>query len=107
MQNHRNQMVEQQVRAWEVLDPAVLDAMQTIPREKFLPEKYNNIAHSDVAFKLSSEFELPSPSVQGKILQALQLQQDDAIYQIGVGTGYLTACLAFLGGHVTVCDANE
>jgi len=107
MLNHREQMVEQQVRAWEVLDPAVLDAMSNISREAFLPEKYKNIAHADVSFQLRNNFTLPSPSVQGKILQALQILHNDAILQIGAGCGYLTACLAYLGGHVTVCDADE
>lgn len=107
MQNDRTQMVEQQVRAWDVLDPAVLDAMQTIPRDAFLPEKLKNLAYSDVAFNIRPDFQLPSPSVQGKILQALELEKDDSIYQIGVGTAYLSVCLAFLGGHVTVTEGNE
>ena len=107
MQNYREQMVEQQVRAWEVLDPAVLDAMMSISRESFLPEKYKGIAHADVNFQIHAEFNLPSPSVQGKILQALQILHNDAILQIGAGSGYLSACLAYLGGHVTVSDANE
>jgi len=107
MQNHREQMVEQQVRAWEVLDPAVLDAMSNIARENFLPEKYKNIAHADVSFALRPNFNLPSPSVQGKILQALQILHNDSILQIGAGSGYLTACLAFLGGHVNLIDADN
>ena len=107
MQNFREQMVEQQVRAWEVLDPAVLDAMMSISRENFLPEKYKSIAHADVNFQLHADFNLPSPSVQGKILQALQILHNDAILQIGAGSGYLSACLAYLGGHVTVNEADE
>ncbi len=107
MQNIREQMVEQQVRAWEVLDPAVLDAMMSISREAFLPEKYKGIAHADVNFQLHTDFNLPSPSVQGKILQALQILHNDAILQIGAGCGYLSACLAYLGGHVTVNEADE
>ncbi len=107
MQTQREQMVEQQVRAWEVLDPAVLDAMATISREHFLPKKFKNIAHADVSFKIRKDFSLPSPSVQGKILQALQILHNDSILQIGSGCGYLSACLAYLGGHVTVCDADE
>ena len=107
MQSQREQMVEQQVRAWEVLDPAVLDAMASISRENFLPEKYKNIAHADVSFKIRDDFNLPSPSVQGKILQALQILHNDAILQIGAGCGYLSACLAYLGGHVTVSEAAE
>ena len=107
MQSQREQMVEQQVRTWEVLDPAVLDAMLSISRETFLPEKYKNIAHADVGFQIRSDFNVPSPSVQGKILQALQILHNDAILQIGAGSGYLSACLAYLGGHVTVSDADE
>ncbi len=107
MQSQREQMVEQQVRAWEVLDPAVLDAMASISRENFLPQKYKNIAHADVSFKIRDDFNLPSPSVQGKILQALQILHNDAILQIGAGCGYLSACLAYLGGHVTVSEETQ
>jgi protein-L-isoaspartate(D-aspartate) O-methyltransferase len=103
----REQMVEQQVRTWEVLDPAVLDVMQNIPREHFLPEKFKLLANSDTAFNIRPDFMLPSPSVQGRILQALEINDNDSILQIGAGCGYLTACLRQLGGDVTVIDANE
>jgi len=106
MLNPIEQMVEQQIRAWEVLDPAVLDAMQNVSREHFLPKKYKKLAHTDVSFELRNDFTLPCPSVQGKILQALQVTQKDAIYQIGAGIGYLSACLAFLGGHVTLTESD-
>lgn len=107
MQLQRDQMVEQQVRAWEVLDPAVLDAMQSIPRDSFLPEKLKTLANSDVSFQLKPDFLLPCPSVQGKILQTLELEHEDSVYLIGAGSGYLAACLAFLGGHVTISEADE
>jgi len=106
MLNQREQMVEQQVRAWEVLDPAVLDIMQSIPREHFLPEKLKKLAHADSAFQLRPDFKMPCPSVQGKILQALELHGNDTIHQIGAGSGYLSACLAALGGHVCISDVD-
>ncbi|MBT8141988.1 MAG: hypothetical protein HKN88_05630 [Gammaproteobacteria bacterium] len=107
MQDACEQMVEQQVRAWEVLDPAVLDAMHNIPREEFLPEKFKRLAHSDASLAIRDDFLLPCPSVQGKILQALELEENDPVLLLGGGVGYLATCLAFLGGTVTVCDADE
>jgi len=103
----REQMVDQQVRTWDVLDPAVLDVMQNIPREHFLPKKFKLLANSDIAFNIHPDFMLPSPSVQGKILQALEINENDSILQIGTGCGYLTACLSQLGGDVTVIDADD
>ena len=105
--NQRDQMVDQQVRTWDVLDPAVLDVMQSTPRENFLPEKLKNFSNSDVALNIRTDFQLPSPSVQGKILQALDINDDDAIYQLGAGCGYLSACLSQLGGHLNVSDTSE
>lgn len=105
-QNQRTQMVEQQVRAWEVFDPAVLDAMQNIPREEFLPEKFRNLGNSDLELDIRPGFLLPCPSVQGKVIQALEIEENDAIYQIGLGSGYLASCLAYLGGHLTTAEAD-
>lgn len=106
-QTTSEQMVMQQVRTWEVLDDDVLDVMQSVPREMFLSDKFAAFAHTDCAFQIRDNFLLPPPSVQGKILQALSIESDDSILQIGAGSGYLSACLAELGGFVYVVDEDQ
>jgi len=106
-QSPQTQMVEQQVRAWEVLDTDVLETMQNIPRENFFPDRLKAFAHTDSSFTIDNGFLIPSPSVQGKVLQALSLDPIDTILQIGAGSGYLTACLAELGSHVCTMDAEN
>lgn len=101
------QMVKQQVRTWEVFDEDVLDVMQAVPRAAFLPEKFAPFAYTDSSFQLYPEFLLPSPSVQGKILQALAIESDASVLQIGAGCGYLSACLAELGGFINTVDKDE
>jgi len=101
------QMIEQQVRAWEVFDEDVLEVMQVVPRENFLPEKFAAFAYTDSSFLIHADFLLPAPSVQGKILQALDLNSDSTVLQIGVGSGYLSACIAELSKTITIVDQSE
>jgi len=101
------QMVDQQVRTREVFDDDVLDVMQSVPREKFLNGKFASFAHTDSSFQIRENFLLPAPSVQGKVLQALSIESDASILQIGAGCGYLSACLAELGGYVYIADKDS
>jgi protein-L-isoaspartate(D-aspartate) O-methyltransferase len=111
--NHMNQteleqarfnMIEQQIRPWDVLDQRVLDTMQMIPRENFVPEQYRSLAFADTNIPLGHDQVMMAPNVEGRLLQALAIQPDDTILEIGTGSGYLTACLARLGRHVTSID---
>jgi protein-L-isoaspartate(D-aspartate) O-methyltransferase len=107
----RFNMVEQQIRPWDVLNPRVLDVISEIPREIFTPEKYRNIAYTDTRIPLG-EYEdttitMVNPNINGRILQALNVQDNDLVLEIGTGSGYLTACLAKLGRHVDSVDINE
>ena len=107
----RFNMVEQQVRPWDVLNPRVLAVISEIPRENFTPDAYKNLAYVDTRIPLGS-FEdhpcnMPNPILQGRILQELDVQDDDVVLEIGTGSGYLTACLAKLGRHVDSVDINE
>lgn len=107
----RFNMVEQQVRPWDVLNPRVLAVIGEIPREQFAPEKYKNLAYVDTRIPLGSYEEQPctmaNPTIDGRILQELDVQDEDLILEIGTGSGYLTACLAKLGRHVDSVDINE
>ena len=107
----RFNMVEQQVRPWDVLNPRVLAVISEIPRENFAPEKYKTLAYVDTRIPLGSFEEhscsMANPNIDGRILQELDIDDDDLILEIGTGSGYLTACLAKLGRHVDSVDINE
>ena len=107
----RFNMVEQQVRPWDVLNPRVLDVIREIPRENFAPDEYRNLAYVDTRIPLGSYEDHPcnmaKPIIDGRILQELDIQDEDLILEIGTGSGYLTACLAKLGRHVDTVDINE
>lgn len=90
----RFNMIEQQIRTWEVLDTRVLDLLHQVPREEFVPAAYRNVAYSDIAIPIAHGQEILHPKYQAHILQALNLQETDTVLEIGTGTGYLTALLA-------------
>ena len=93
----RQQMVDQQIRTWEVLDPRVLDVFATVPREAFVPPKYRELAFADAAIPIGFGQSMLAPKIQGRILQALSVAPADTVLEIGSGNGYLSACLSLLG----------
>ena len=97
----RFNMVEQQVRPWEVLDYRVLDVLRSVPRESFVPERFRRAAYADLQIPLPHEQVMMEPRVEARLLQALDLQPQDSALEIGTGTGYLSACMAGLAGRVT------
>ena len=100
----RFNMIEQQVRPWEVLDQRVLDTMKRIPREAFVPERYRSLAFADTCIPLGHGQVMMAPKVEGRMLQALAITPQDRILEIGTGSGYVSACLATLGRQVTSID---
>lgn len=100
----RTQMLGQQLRAWEVLDERVLRAFAETPREDFVPREYRDLAFADVEIPLAHGQKMLAPKVEGRILQALQVEPIDDVLVVGTGTGYLTACTARLAKHVTSID---
>jgi protein-L-isoaspartate(D-aspartate) O-methyltransferase len=92
----RRQMVEQQIRTWEVLDPRVLDAILQVPREAFVPPGYREMAFADAPIPIGHGQSMLAPKLQGRILQALAPAPTDSVLEVGTGTGYLTACLGLL-----------
>ena len=96
----REQMIEQQVRAWEVLDARVLALLRNVPREQFVPENHRFLAFADVEVPLPHGQHMLRPNVVGRLLQALELAGSERILEIGAGTGFVTACLAAAGAHV-------
>jgi len=100
----RFNMIEQQIRPWDVLDQRVLDVMNSIPREQFVPENCRSLAFADTSIPLGHGQVMMAPKLEGRLLQALAIRPDDTVLEIGTGSGYLTACLASLGRHVTSID---
>lgn len=100
----RTQMVEQQVRAWDVLDMRVLGVIENLPRERFVPERFQELAFADTAIPLAHEQVMMTPKVEGRLIQALNPQPGERALEIGTGSGFLTACLARMGAEVLSLD---
>ncbi len=96
----RRQMIDQQVRAWDVLDDRVLEALAGVPREHFVPEAYREVAFADTAIPLGHGQSMLPPKVEGRCLQALAIGRDDNVLEIGTGSGFFAACLARMGRKV-------
>lgn len=100
----RFNMVEQQVRPWEVLDQSVLDAMLELPREHFVPAAYRRLAYSDIRIPLGFGAAMFAPKWEGRLLQALAPAPHERALEIGTGSGYLAALLARLCAQVLTVD---
>ncbi len=103
----RQQMVEQQVRAWDVLDLNILNVLKTVPREQFVPAGFESLAFADTEIPLGLGQSMMTPTLEGRVLQALQLEATDSVLEIGTGSGFLAACMARLAGAVTSIDIHE
>jgi protein-L-isoaspartate(D-aspartate) O-methyltransferase len=96
----REQMIEHQVRAWEVLDARVLSILRAVPREAFVPPAQSWLAFADTLVPLPCGQSMLRPNVVGRLLQSLELASSDKVLEIGAGSGYVTACLAAAASHV-------
>lgn len=90
----REQMIEQQVRAWDVLDERVLAILRSVPRERFVPAQQRFLAFADVEIPLAHAQHMLRPSVAGRLLQALNLSGCERVLEVGTGSGFVTACIA-------------
>lgn len=108
---HREQsrfnMIEQQIRTWEVLDPVVLDLLKQLPREDFVPTQYQGLAFADLEIPLGEGRLMLSPKIEGRILQALAIKKTEKVLEIGTGAGYLTALMALQAKHVDSLEFNS
>ncbi len=103
----RFNMVEQQVRTWEVLDERVLELLEITHREDFVPVRYRKMAFTDMAIPLDHGQTMMKPVIEGRLLQALELKSGETVLEIGTGSGFITACLAQLAKHVVSVDVHE
>jgi len=107
MEQARFNMIEQQIRPAEVLDPMVLNTISEVHRENFVPPAYSELAFSDTNIPLNDREVMMSPIQEARLLQAVNVQPDDTILEIGTGSGYMTALLATLGNHVTSVEIDQ
>ena len=100
----RFNMIEQQIRTWEVLDPVVLDLLFEVKREEFVPPEYRGVAFADLEIPLGHGESMMPPKVEARILQEVGVQPHEEVYEVGTGSGYLTALLARRARHVTSAE---
>ena len=102
----RFNMIEQQIRPWDVLDSAVLDLLSQLPREAFVPKQYLGLAFADLEIPLGDHQLMLSPKMEGRILQTIEIKKTDKVLEIGTGSGYLTALMALQAKHVDTIELN-
>ena len=102
----RFNMVEQQIRTWDVLDPDVLDLLFAIKREEFVPPVYRLLAFADLEIPLGHGEAMMQPKVEARILQELGIRPHENVYEVGTGCGYLTALMARCARHVTSAEIH-
>ena len=102
----RENMVEQQIRPWDVLDSRVLETLATLPRETFVPPAYRALAYADLELPLGHGQRMMKPVIEGRTLQALDVQAGEDVLEIGTGSGFMTACLATVGREVVSLELH-
>ena len=100
LEKARFNMIEQQIRPWEVLDDTILSLLPRIKREEYVPEAYRAMAFMDLEIPLGHGESMLSPKVEARLVQELHLDPTDKVLEVGTGCGYMTALLASLAGHV-------
>jgi protein-L-isoaspartate(D-aspartate) O-methyltransferase len=102
----RFNMIEQQIRPWEVLDPQVLDLLFVVKREDFVPVAYRNLAFADLEIPLGSGQVMLAPRIEARLLQELGIKKTDKVLEIGTGSGYMAALLAARAEHVVSIESR-
>jgi protein-L-isoaspartate(D-aspartate) O-methyltransferase len=100
----RFNMIEQQIRTWEVLDQKVLDLLFKVRREDFVPAVYRELAFADMEIPIGHGEKMLQPKLEARMVQELAPVESERLLEVGTGTGYMTALLATLGGHVYSVD---
>jgi protein-L-isoaspartate(D-aspartate) O-methyltransferase len=102
----RFNMIEQQIRPWNVLDQDVLDLLHVVKREQFVPQAYQNLAFADVEIPLPGGESMLAPKIEARILQEILLKKHESVLLVGTGSGYLAALLAHKGRQVTAVEIS-
>ncbi len=107
LQQARFNMVEQQIRTWEVLDHVVLELLEQAPRHEYVPATYRNLAYADIAVPLGDGEVMMPPRVEARLLQSLAVGADDRALEIGTGSGFLTSLLGSLAREVISVEISD
>jgi protein-L-isoaspartate(D-aspartate) O-methyltransferase len=102
----RFNMIEQQIRPWNVLDTDILDLLHVVKREHFVPAAYQNMAFADIEIPLPGGQSMFSPKIEARILEELRVKKHETVLEIGTGSGYMAALLAHRGAKVTTVEIN-
>ncbi len=105
--NSTNNMVNNTIRSSNVIDQKVLNVLEEVSRNDFVPKKFREFAYADFQIPIGNNSKMLSPSIEGKILQALDLKGDESILKIGAGTGYMTCCLSKLCNSIHSIDISN
>jgi protein-L-isoaspartate(D-aspartate) O-methyltransferase len=102
----RFNMIEQQIRPWDVLDPEVLELLHVVKRENFVPAAHKALAFVDAEIPLPGGQSMLNPKVEARLLQDVNLKKHENVLEIGTGSGYMAALLAHKGRHVTTVEVS-
>jgi protein-L-isoaspartate(D-aspartate) O-methyltransferase len=102
----RFNMIEQQIRPWNVLDQDILDLLHVVKRERFVPAAYQNLAFVDTEIPLPGGEAMFTPKIEARILQEVDVKKHESVLEIGTGSGYMAALLAFKARHVTTVEIS-
>jgi protein-L-isoaspartate(D-aspartate) O-methyltransferase len=100
----RFNMIEQQIRPWDVLDQDVLNLLAIVKRENFVPASYRDLAFADLELPLPADEHMFAPRVEARVLQELAVKKHESVLEIGAGSGYMAALLAHRARHVLTID---
>jgi protein-L-isoaspartate(D-aspartate) O-methyltransferase len=106
LEQARTNMVEQQIRTWEVLDQDVLDLLYLVPREQFVPAEHRALAFSDLEIPIGHGERMWQPKLEARVLQELNIRKTDRVLEVGTGSGYFTALLAHRCAQVVSVEIN-
>ena len=102
----RFNMIEQQIRPWDVLDTDILDLLMVVKRENFVPEAYRKLAFVDTSIPLPGGSAMLNPKIEARIAQDVHVKKHENVLLVGAGSGYLTALLAHRARHVTAVEID-
>lgn len=103
----RDNLINNQLKPWGSLNYKANNALMGVPREFFVPEAYKNLAFADIEIPLNKRAKMLYPKVEGRILDALDIKENESVLEIGTGSGYLTACLSILAKEVYSIEIDE
>ncbi|TRZ64722.1 MAG: protein-L-isoaspartate O-methyltransferase [Rhodocyclaceae bacterium] len=104
LEQARFNMIEQQIRPWEVIDQGVLDLLFVVKREEFVPQAYRLLAFADIEIPLGHDACMLAPKIEAHALQALRVNKTDKVLEVGSGSGYMAALLAAHAAQVWSVD---